>query len=108
MDLKLLFIFALLFMAIMAESVNANWALGKSCANGDCLIDDDDEGLMESEISRRTLAQNRRYISYGALKANNIPCKRRGASYYNCRKRNRVNPYKRGCSVITRCYRFTS
>ncbi|KAJ0264251.1 Rapid alkalinization factor 23 [Hirschfeldia incana] len=59
---------------------------------------------MDSEINRRMLA-NRRYISYGALRRNSVPCSRRGASYYNCRRGAQANPYSRGCSVITRCRR---
>ncbi|CAA7034481.1 unnamed protein product [Microthlaspi erraticum] len=59
---------------------------------------------MDSEISRRILATTR-YISYGALRRNSIPCSRRGASYYNCRRGAQANPYSRGCSVITRCRR---
>ncbi|CAH8328595.1 unnamed protein product [Eruca vesicaria subsp. sativa] len=59
---------------------------------------------MDSEINRRMLA-NRRYISYGALRRNTVPCSRRGASYYNCRRGAHANPYSRGCSAITRCRR---
>ncbi|CAK9145566.1 unnamed protein product [Ilex paraguariensis] len=59
---------------------------------------------MDSEINRRMLAA-RRYISYGALKRNTVPCSRRGASYYNCRPGAPANPYTRGCSAITRCRR---
>ncbi|XP_010504445.1 PREDICTED: rapid alkalinization factor 23-like [Camelina sativa] len=59
---------------------------------------------MDSEISRRMLAA-RRYISYGALRRNTVPCSRRGASYYNCRRGAQANPYSRGCSAITRCRR---
>ncbi|CAN1195422.1 Protein RALF-like 33 [Linum perenne] len=67
--------------------------------------DDDEEFGMESEISRRILQQNNRYISYGALRRNTVPCSRRGASYYNCRSGAQANPYSRGCSAITRCRR---
>ncbi|CAN8270213.1 unnamed protein product [Cochlearia groenlandica] len=61
---------------------------------------------MDSEINRRILAA-KSYISYGALKKNSVPCSRRGASYYNCRRGAQANPYSRGCSVITRCQRST-
>ncbi|KAE9601987.1 hypothetical protein Lal_00041015 [Lupinus albus] len=64
--------------------------------------DDDTEFLMESESNRRILA-GYRYISYGALRRNTVPCSRRGASYYNCRTGAQANPYRRGCSTITRC-----
>ncbi|KAL3347939.1 hypothetical protein AABB24_021530 [Solanum stoloniferum] len=71
---------------------------------GGCLAEEDeDEFGMESESSRRMLAYRRRYISYGALSSNRVPCSRRGASYYNCRPGAQANPYQRGCSAITRC-----
>ena len=73
---------------------------------GEC-IGNKEETVMESDISRRALAGRKRYISYGALKQNRVPCNRRGHSYYNCRAPGRANPYKRGCSVITHCHRFT-
>ncbi|CAK9329011.1 unnamed protein product [Citrullus colocynthis] len=48
-----------------------------------------------------------KYLSYDALRKNNIPCGRRGTSYYDCRKRRKANPYRRGCTAITGCARFT-
>ncbi|KAK4755000.1 hypothetical protein SAY87_008757 [Trapa incisa] len=69
-------------------------------------IGEDNELMMDSEIHHRLLAQTR-YISYEALKKNSVPCNRRGQSYYNCNKMKKVNPYKRGCSVITHCKRMT-
>ncbi|KAI3752511.1 hypothetical protein L2E82_24545 [Cichorium intybus] len=57
---------------------------------------------LESESNRRILATTR-YVSYGALQKNNVPCSRRGASYYNCRQGGQANPYTRGCSAITHC-----
>ncbi|KAB2040155.1 hypothetical protein ERO13_D02G054300v2 [Gossypium hirsutum] len=82
-----------------------------SGSNAECLMlsgeessDFDAEFAMESEISRRILARTR-YISYGALRRNTVPCSRRGASYYNCRPGAQANPYSRGCSRITRCRR---
>ncbi|CAI0551174.1 unnamed protein product [Linum tenue] len=64
---------------------------------------DGEEFAMDSEISRRVLQSSGRYISYGALQRNTVPCSRRGASYYNCRAGAQANPYSRGCSAITRC-----
>ncbi|KAK4372531.1 hypothetical protein RND71_007915 [Anisodus tanguticus] len=74
---------------------------------GECLAEEgsDEEFAMDSESSRRMLAYRRRYISYGALSRNRVPCSRRGASYYNCRPGAQANPYRRGCSAITRCRR---
>ncbi|CAF2160330.1 unnamed protein product [Brassica rapa] len=105
---KLLLIFGLLILAMVATSVNATYPLTKSCINGQGCIGDDDEleSLMDSETNRRQLARGRRYIGYDALKKNNVPCNRRGRSYYDCKKRRRNNPYRRGCSAITHCYRF--
>ncbi|CAO2831967.1 unnamed protein product [Amaranthus hypochondriacus] len=68
---------------------------------GECL---EDEFQFDSESNRRMLA-SRRYISYGALRRNYVPCSRRGASYYNCRPGASANPYRRGCSRIARCRR---
>ncbi|XP_059652402.1 rapid alkalinization factor [Cornus florida] len=65
---------------------------------------EDDEFELDSEINRRILATTR-YISYGALQRNSVPCSRRGASYYNCRPGAQANPYTRGCSAITHCRR---
>ncbi|TKY71713.1 RALF 19 [Spatholobus suberectus] len=80
-----------------------------SVSDGDAdLIVDDNEFLMSSESHRRTLLQEQRHISYGALRMNQIPCSSRGSSYYGCQQRGRANPYNRGCSVITHCARDTS
>ncbi|OMO98473.1 Rapid ALkalinization Factor [Corchorus olitorius] len=72
--------------------------------NGEGSSDFDEEFAMGTEINRRILATSR-YISYGALRRNTVPCSRRGASYYNCRPGAQANPYSRGCSKITRCRR---
>ncbi|KAJ6430557.1 hypothetical protein OIU85_005366 [Salix viminalis] len=66
----------------------------------ECLVDE--EFGMDTESNRRILATSR-YISYGALRRNTVPCSRRGASYYNCRPGAQANPYTRGCNRITRC-----
>ncbi|KFK37938.1 hypothetical protein AALP_AA3G049600 [Arabis alpina] len=67
-------------------------------------IAEEEEMEFDSDISRRILAQ-KRYVSYGAMKKNSVPCSRRGASYYNCQRGAQANPYRRGCSQITRCRR---
>ncbi|KAF8053988.1 hypothetical protein N665_1358s0023 [Sinapis alba] len=69
----------------------------------DC-ISEEEEFEFDSEISRRILA-SKKYVSYGAMRKNNVPCSRRGASYYNCQRGAQANPYSRGCSTITRCRR---
>ncbi|KAL3827840.1 hypothetical protein ACJIZ3_016642 [Penstemon smallii] len=57
---------------------------------------------MDTESNRRILATTR-YISYGALQANTVPCSQRGASYYNCRPGAQANPYTRSCTAATQC-----
>ncbi|XP_020221298.1 protein RALF-like 19 [Cajanus cajan] len=95
-----------LAMAMVAEASKVHQEYGFG-AVGD-LIGDDNEMLLDSESNRRTLGSRQRYISYGALRANNVPCGRHGRSYYNCQQRGRANPYSRGCSRITHCARDTS
>ncbi|KAG4196921.1 hypothetical protein ERO13_A06G210700v2 [Gossypium hirsutum] len=63
--------------------------------------------MMDSETNRRLLA-TRRYISYEALKKNNVPCLQQGRSYYECSTGKPVNPYTRGCTYATRCRRYTA
>ncbi|KAL9233311.1 hypothetical protein vseg_008329 [Gypsophila vaccaria] len=72
---------------------------------GECMYSEEEEYGLDSEVHRRMMAQTTRYISYGALNRNRVPCSRRGASYYNCRPGAQANPYRRGCSVISRCRR---
>ncbi|XP_022777348.1 protein RALF-like 19 [Durio zibethinus] len=118
MGSKVWLTFLLLALAMVAESTpfdEDSWGLAhfgnddiNSCIDGQCNVEDVTEALMDSETTRRQLAQRKRYISYGALKANSAPCNRRGQSYYNCHNRKRANPYNRGCSAITHCYRYTS
>lgn len=77
---------------------------------GECVGggNEEEEDLIESSDSvRRVLAAYRgRYISYDALKRDRVPCDRRGQSYYNCSRQRQANPYRRGCTVITRCARM--
>ncbi|RLN24755.1 protein RALF-like 33 [Panicum miliaceum] len=90
----------------------------KQCSGavGECGVDEAEElglsGGGASEALRRTLAQRQptnRYISYAALRADQVPCNQRGRSYYsNCGSQKAANPYRRGCSVITRCARNTN
>ncbi|KAL3814672.1 hypothetical protein ACJIZ3_015940 [Penstemon smallii] len=87
--------------------IEAGWLMppARSGCRGtvaECLENENEEFELDSESNRRILA-NRRYISYGALQRNSVPCSRRGASYYNCRPGAHANPYTRGCSAITRC-----
>ncbi|KAJ3692090.1 hypothetical protein LUZ60_012440 [Juncus effusus] len=68
-----------------------------------CSSDEMVAGYGLEEAVRRGLAGGVRYISYEALKKDRVPCNRRGNSYYNCMRTTRANPYRRGCSIITRC-----
>ncbi|XP_008775576.1 protein RALF-like 33 [Phoenix dactylifera] len=82
-----------------------SWIPGLSTCQGtiaECLAGEEFD--LSSDVARRMLATSN-YISYNALKRNNVPCSRRGASYYNCRPGAQANPYNRGCSAITRCRR---
>lgn len=63
-----------------------------------------DDAKMESEISRRVLMMQKKYISYETLKRDMVPCSRPGVSYYECHP-GPANSYDRGCEVITRCAR---
>ncbi|KAK2393555.1 hypothetical protein P8452_15533 [Trifolium repens] len=100
-------LFALtLALAIITEAKIHEFSGIISTANND-LIEDANEFLMSSEESHRLLAGRGRYISYGALKKNQVPCGRRGRSYYNCNRRGRANPYRRGCTRVTHCARNT-
>ncbi|XVF25788.1 hypothetical protein REPUB_Repub13aG0243600 [Reevesia pubescens] len=122
MGSKVWLMFLLLALAVVAESTTfheSTWGLSRfgndddtisSCIGGFCDLNVEDitETLMDSETNRRQLGGKKRYISYGALKANSVPCSRRGSSYYNCQRSTTANPYNRGCSAITHCYRYTS
>lgn len=99
---------ALLALAAVARAggdmpaASLGWELGVVGA-----ADDDEFGFPSGadSVARRVLQQNGGggYISYGALRRDNVPCSVRGASYYNCRPGAQANPYTRGCSAITRC-----
>ncbi|XP_076884843.1 rapid alkalinization factor-like [Bidens hawaiensis] len=106
--LLILLVISAVFLPPAAAGISDfNWLplQGGGCSGsiGECMTDGG-ELEMESESTRRILATTR-YISYGALQGNNVPCSQRGASYYNCRSGGQANPYQRGCSTITRCRR---
>ncbi|XP_022934551.1 protein RALF-like 1 [Cucurbita moschata] len=93
-----------LMVVAMSGDRSLSWLSTEARCHGrslsECMMDVEFE--MDSEINRRILATSS-YISYKSLKANNIPCSRRGSSYYNCQPGAEANPYQRGCTVITRC-----
>ncbi|KAJ1276646.1 hypothetical protein BS78_05G230200 [Paspalum vaginatum] len=67
---------------------------------GECLAGDD--GELGLHHHGRALSGSGGYISYGALRGDSVPCSHRGASYYSCHPGAQANPYRRGCSRITR------
>lgn len=75
-----------------------SWDLGVVGAG-----DDEEFGFPGGDAVARRVLQGGGYLSYGALRRDNVPCSVRGASYYNCRPGGQANPYSRGCSAITRC-----
>ncbi|KAL6201437.1 hypothetical protein ACLB2K_025151 [Fragaria x ananassa] len=115
MDFKSCLVVLLLALAMVAavESStismhDAAWGLKHSRDDVGDMIGQDNEMLLDSEVGRRQLMANDvRYISYGALKKNKVPCGQPGASYYNCNRQNsnQAHVYRRGCSVATRCAR---
>ncbi|TKW24810.1 hypothetical protein SEVIR_3G074400v4 [Setaria viridis] len=91
-------------MTEVRASPSCDRALGQ-CAAGS---DEEDEVV----VARRSMTARQprdRYISYAALRADQVPCNQRGRSYYsNCgASQQPANPYRRGCSAITRCARNT-
>ncbi|KAL5226756.1 hypothetical protein ABZP36_015021 [Zizania latifolia] len=103
------------FDALVSARTGRQLLASTTCdgAVGDCGVDDDEEmgllgGTATGEALRRSLARKptNRYISYAALRADQVPCNKRGSSYYtNCASQKAANPYRRGCSAITRCSR---
>lgn len=101
MVFALCFVMALVVSAASASMNFEGTEMGWMMPIGSGMVGDE-EFELDSESNRRILA-TRRYISYGALQRNSVPCSRRGQSYYNCRPGAQANPYTRGCSTITRC-----
>jgi len=101
----LLLLLALLALAAAARAGDVpaaalGWELGVVGA-----AEDEEFGFPAGgdSVARRVLQGGPGYISYGALRRDNVPCSVRGASYYNCRPGAQANPYSRGCSAIARC-----
>ncbi|OVA05696.1 Rapid ALkalinization Factor [Macleaya cordata] len=74
---------------------------------GECNAEEEEEMLMESEISRRFMAEQKKYITPGVLKKDQPACggDGRGQSYTNggsCLGRP-VNPETRPCYKYYRC-----
>ncbi|MCO5548692.1 hypothetical protein L7F22_002151 [Adiantum nelumboides] len=103
-----------LLLAVAAAVVGGRTATASAEAGycdvmtGDCGIGS--SFMIEEEMSRRMLIASlgTRYISYGALTSDRVPCSQAGRSYYGCRGSGPANPYSRGCTRITHCYRDVS
>ncbi|XP_057420975.1 protein RALF-like 32 [Lotus japonicus] len=101
------FFYFLLFSFMHFSSTVFSWTNHASTCNGSIAeCNQEDELLMESEISRRFL-EERRYISPGALKRDKPVCNG-GASGEAYSKSGGClpppsNPYNRGCSKYYRC-----
>ncbi|GFY83902.1 hypothetical protein Acr_03g0006760 [Actinidia rufa] len=87
------------------ENIELDAMAKRACAEkiGEC-----EELLMDSEINRRVLVMQKKYISYDTLKRDLVPCNTPGASYYDCKAGGEGHPYNRGCEVIARCARSTN
>ncbi|CAO2184621.1 unnamed protein product [Urochloa humidicola] len=84
---------------VPSAAASLGWELGAVVG----AAEDDEFGFPGGDSVARRVLQGGGYISYGALRRDNVPCSVRGASYYNCRPGGQANPYSRGCSAITRC-----
>ncbi|KAI3979375.1 hypothetical protein MKX01_001567 [Papaver californicum] len=107
--MSILLVISAIFLMVISSKVeafgehNLDWLPSSSFADGTIGNSlEIEEFQMDSEISRRILATTK-YISYGALRKNSVPCSRRGASYYNCKPGAQANPYQRGCSKLSKC-----
>ncbi|KAM7249324.1 hypothetical protein ACFE04_017340 [Oxalis oulophora] len=91
------------------KSDNAPSSSPRTCNDllGECNKRENERLIKESKRLRRLLQAKTRYISYEALKKDNVPCGKRGNSYYNCRSNTKANPYRRSCTAISGCKRFT-
>ncbi|KAM7508314.1 hypothetical protein LguiA_018767 [Lonicera macranthoides] len=106
----LLILVAALAMVVESSSFkfkNTDWEMAstRTCNGpvGSC-INQVEEMMMDSDSNRRSLGRVR-FISYDAMRANNVPCNQRGVAYYNCGVSNRANPYHRACTAATSCAR---
>ncbi|KAL6615334.1 hypothetical protein ACP70R_037604 [Stipagrostis hirtigluma subsp. patula] len=98
----------LLALAELASAGGAGAGAGEAALGWELGVvgaaEDEEFGVLgDGDAVARRVLQGAGYISYGALRRDNVPCSVRGASYYNCRPGAQGNPYSRGCSAITRC-----
>uniref|UniRef100_A0A0D9ZR92 Uncharacterized protein n=1 Tax=Oryza glumipatula TaxID=40148 RepID=A0A0D9ZR92_9ORYZ len=103
-------------MGVVASGRWQMAAAAETCdgAVRECDVDDEEEveemALMgEAAAAAGETLMRRPTNCYAALDANKVSCNKRGQSYYqNCASQKAGNPYRRGCSAITRCARNTN
>lgn len=99
--------FLLLLLLLLPQDLRLVQAFSMSSCNGSIAeCDSEKEMLMESEISRRFLAQQKKYIAIGALRKDRPACDGSSGRPYtksgSCAS-SPANPYNRGCSKTYRC-----
>lgn len=102
---KGLILVALLLLFASTKSTGGEVMVEVGCSGKsmDCLWEKE-EMEMFSETNKRVLwATQKKYISYGALKGDVVPCNKPGVPYYNCRALPKASPYSRGCQAISEC-----
>ncbi|KAF3456650.1 hypothetical protein FNV43_RR01304 [Rhamnella rubrinervis] len=100
-------LYYLLLLSLLLRSGDAASFIGytdTACNGSIAECNQESETLMESEISRRFLEDQKRYISPGALKPDQPVCRGAGGESYagNCLPPS-SNPHDRGCSKYYRC-----
>ncbi|XP_023528073.1 protein RALF-like 32 [Cucurbita pepo subsp. pepo] len=97
----------LLFLLLVQDLCLVRASSKHSCNGSIAECGGEEETLMESEISRRFLEQQKKYISIGALKKDHPACDGGGGGQPYTRSGScappPANPYNRGCSKIYRC-----
>ncbi|MED6142987.1 hypothetical protein PIB30_002811 [Stylosanthes scabra] len=58
--------------------------------------------MMNSEMNMGILEKTK-FIGQGAMKGNEIPCRKKDGTSKNCSPGPAANPYNRGCSATNRC-----
>ncbi|KAK7395345.1 hypothetical protein VNO78_15897 [Psophocarpus tetragonolobus] len=99
---KWLFLVAICGIVMVWPIAEAGKGMGMEMTWMPSMVEEEEEFGMDSEINRRILT-GKRYISYRAMQKDTVPCSIPGGSYYNCQLGAPLNPYQRGCTIITSC-----
>ncbi|XP_019189477.1 PREDICTED: protein RALF-like 1, partial [Ipomoea nil] len=83
--------------AVVESTMYSDPASVGAASSGIMDFDDAEEMMLDSESSRRMLFRTR-YLSYSVLRKDQIPCGKKGPSYYFCHSHHPIRPYTRGCS----------